>query len=71
MAPVYLAPAETLKLRVFVDRSVVEVFANNRQALAVGLYPGRADSTTISLRAHGSEAGLHSLDVWGMGSVWG
>jgi len=61
---------ETLKLRVFVDRSVVEVFANGRQALAVRLYPGRADGTGISLRTQGSEAMLRSLDVWQMRCVW-
>ncbi len=70
MAPVYLAPGEPLKLRVFVDRSVVEVFANGRQALAVRLYPGRADSTGISLRAQGSDTVVRSLDVWEMRSVW-
>jgi len=52
------------------DRSVVEVFANRRQALAVRLYPGRADSTGISLRAQGSDTVVRSLDVWEMRSVW-
>ncbi len=70
LAPVYLAPGETLKLRVFVDRSVVEVFANDRQCAAVRVYPGRTDSTGISLRAQGSEAKLLSLDVWQMASIW-
>ena len=70
MAHVYLAPAETLKLRVFVDRSVVEVFANGRRALAARVYPGRPDSTGVSLLARGSEAELLSLDVWEMRSVW-
>ena len=44
IAPVYVAPGETLKLRVFVDRSVVEVFANDRQCATVRVYPGREDS---------------------------
>jgi beta-fructofuranosidase len=70
MAPVYLAPGETLKLRVFIDRSVVEVFANGRRALAARVYPGRPDSTGVSLLARGSEAELLSLDVWEMRSVW-
>lgn len=71
VAPVYLPPGETLKLRVFIDRSVVEVFANGRQCLAVRVYPGRSDSTGVSLRAQGGDAALQSLDVWQMGSIYG
>ena len=58
IAPVYLAPGETLKLRVFIDKSVVEVFANDRQCLAVRVYPGREDSVGVSLRAQGADAVL-------------
>jgi len=68
-APVYLAPDETLKLRVFVDKSVVEVFINDRQCSAVRVYPGREDSVGISLRAQGAESKLLSLDVWQMQSI--
>jgi beta-fructofuranosidase len=61
---------ETLKLRVFIDRSVVEVFVNERQYLAMRVYPGRKDSVGVSLRAHGREAALKSLDAWQMKSIW-
>ena len=69
-APVYLAPGESLKLRVFIDRSVVEVFVNDRQALAVRVYPGREDSLGVSLRAQGADAALRSLDLWQMGTIY-
>jgi beta-fructofuranosidase len=69
-APVYLLPEETLKLRVFIDKSVVEVFVNGRQCLAARVYPGRADSTGVSLRAQGADAELRSLDVWQMKSIY-
>jgi len=68
-APVYLAPGETLKLRVFVDKSVVEVFANGRQCLALRVYPGREDSVGVSLRAQGADGALCSFDAWQMGSI--
>lgn len=61
---------EPLKLRVFIDRSVVEVFANGRQYLAMRVYPGRADSVGVSLRAQGQDAVLHSLDAWQLQSIW-
>jgi beta-fructofuranosidase len=68
--PVYLAPDEPLKLRVFVDRSVVEVYVNGKQCLAVRVYPGREDSVGVSLRAQGRDAQLRSLDAWQMQSIW-
>jgi beta-fructofuranosidase len=61
---------EPLRLRVFIDRSVVEVFANGKQYLAMRVYPGRADSLGISLRARGGSARLIALDSWKMEPVW-
>jgi len=69
MAPVYLAPGEPLKLRIFIDKSVVEVFVNGKQALAVRVYPGRDDSVGVSLRAQGRPATLTSLDAWEMKNI--
>ena len=69
-APVRLEPDEPLKLRIFIDRSVVEVFANGKQCVAVRVYPGREDSTGVSVRAQGNEAELRSLDAWQMKNVY-
>lgn len=65
-----LSDSENLKLRVFVDRSVVEVFANGRQVIAVRVYPDRSDSTGVSLRAQGTDAQLVSLDAWQMQTIY-
>jgi len=69
-APVFLEDDEPLQLRVFIDRSVVEVFANGKQALALRVYPEREDSLGVSLRAQGRAARLNRLDAWAMRSVW-
>jgi len=69
-APVYIKRGEPLKLRVFIDRSVIEVFVNGRQCVAVRVYPGRADSVGVSLRAQGSDAELRALDAWQMKSIY-
>jgi len=69
-APVFLDDDEPLRLRVFIDRSVVEVFVNGKQCVAVRVYPGRDDSLGVSLRAQGSAATLKRLDAWRMRSVW-
>ena len=69
-AQVLVGEKEPFKLRVFVDRSVVEVFVNGRQCLAVRVYPCRADAVGVSLRAQGREAALLSLDAWQMKSLY-
>jgi len=70
-APIFLEPNEPLELRVFVDRSVVEVFVNGRQCVALRVYPGREDSVGVSLRSQGRDARLRSLDAWQMKSIYG
>jgi len=69
-APVFIADGETLKLRVFIDRSVVEVFVNGKQCMAVRVYPGRKDSVGVSLRSQGTDAELKSLDAWTMENIY-
>ena len=65
-----LPSEQTLKLRIFLDRSVVEVFANDRVCLASRIYPTRADSRGLTLFARGGSARLSSLDAWEMRSIW-
>jgi len=70
-APVFIARTEPLELRVFIDRSVVEVFVNGKQCVAMRVYPGREDSVGVSLRAQGRDAELTSLDAWQMQNIYG
>lgn len=69
-APVFIEPDEPVRLRIFVDRSVVEVFVNERQCVAVRVYPEREDSTGVSLLSQGQESELLSLDCWRMRSIY-
>lgn len=61
---------EILQLRVFVDRSVVEVFVNNRQCISARVYPEREDSLGVSIHSRGQECKLRSLDVWQMENIY-
>lgn len=70
IGPLYLKDGEPLHLRVFIDRSVIEVFANGRQCLTLRAYPTRPDSTGVSIFARGSAANLVSLTAWQMKSIW-
>jgi len=63
-APFELEDGERLKLRVFVDRSVVEVFANSRQAIARRIFPSRRDSVGVRLFSRGGDARIHALEAW-------
>lgn len=62
-APFRLRPGETLTLRVYVDRSVIEVFANDRQAICRRSYP-RKEGRNIRLGAKGESAVCARLDMW-------
>ena len=62
--PLELKPGERLKLRVFVDRSVVEVFANGRQAVARRIYPARPDSVGVRLFSREAQARVHAFEAW-------
>ena len=69
-APIVLEDGEPLRLRVFVDRSIVEIFVNDQQCIAARVYPGRDDSVGVSSRAQGSSATLKSLDAWQMSNIY-
>ena len=65
-APFALKEGEPLKLRVFVDKSVVEVYANDRQAICRRVYPGREDSTGVALFATGGQSHVAHAKAWEM-----
>jgi beta-fructofuranosidase len=64
-APFELKKAEPLVLRIFVDRSVTEVFANDRQAIARAVYPSLG-GTGIRLFAEGGDVRVISFKAWEM-----
>lgn len=62
--PLALKEGERLKLRVFVDKSVVEVFANSRQAIMRRIYPSQPDSVGVCLFSTGGTTQVHTLQSW-------
>jgi len=61
---------EPLSIRLFLDGSTLEIFANKRHCLTTRLYPTREDATGISIAAIGGTAILESLEAWELGSIW-
>ena len=68
--PIILEDGEPLRLRIFIDRSIVEIFANDRLCIAARVYPGRDDSVGVSMRAQGSDAVSKSLEAWQMSNIY-
>jgi beta-fructofuranosidase len=70
--PLSLGPDDALTVRVFVDRSVIEVFAHGRVCKTLRTYHQPGDNLdVIRLLARGGAATVESLDVWEMGSFEG
>lgn len=70
IGPLFLKDGEPLRLRIFIDRSIIEVFANDRQCLTLRAYPTRQDSYGVSVFARGSDAKLVTLNAYQMRSIW-
>ena len=65
-APFELKDGEELTLRILIDKSVVEIYANERQAIARRVFPTREDSVEIILEAQGGSATFPSVKSWEM-----
>jgi len=61
---------KNLKLHVFLDRSVVEAFANNKKKLTTRVYTGRYDSLGLQVWAN-DEITVKSMEVWNMNALTG
>jgi beta-fructofuranosidase len=61
------ADPDDLSLRLFLDGSVVEAFANDRRCLTGRVYPTRRDAEGLSLTATGGAVAVESLEAWELG----
>jgi len=53
-----------LTLHVFLDRTIVEVYANGCACLTARIYPVREDSRGVALAVQGGDAVVQAIDVW-------
>ena len=65
-APFEVKPDETLRLRVFLDASILEAFAADRQCVTQRIYPTRNDALGVAVFSKGGTAKVRSLKVWDM-----
>ena len=63
-APLELGSTEGLKLRIFVDKSIVEVFANSRQAIARHIFPENENSTGVKVFSKNADTLITKFESW-------
>jgi beta-fructofuranosidase len=68
-APFALAEGETLKLRVFIDGPILEVFANDRQCVTTQIFPALPESRQVRFCARGGTARLIGGQAWDMAPI--
>jgi beta-fructofuranosidase len=61
--------SELLRLRVFVDASVLETFANSRASISDRVYPLNPASLGLGLFSKGGAARLRSMTVWELSPI--
>ena len=64
-APIELKDGEPLVLRIFIDKSIIEVYANDRQAIGRMVYP-TLGGKGISLFSEGGDITAKSIKSWEM-----
>lgn len=69
-APLSLAPGEPLDLRIFLDRSVVEVFTTDGRLALTHIMELPLQGIEVEIMAVSGEAFLLSYNRWEMRSIW-
>ncbi len=68
-APLELEQGEVLRLNVFLDRSVIEVFANGRLCMTQVVYPELEDSDRLEIFSTSSDLKVLSSKIWSMATT--
>lgn len=70
-APLALSSDNTIELHLYLDRSSLEVFANDGQlAATTRFYPHWQESLGLALTSTGGSIMVQSLDIWELRSIW-
>jgi sucrose-6-phosphate hydrolase SacC (GH32 family) len=65
-APFELKPGEPLRLRVFLDKPMLEVFANGRQCITEQVFPASKEALGVKVVARGGPVVVRSIEAWDM-----
>ena len=63
-APFSLKKGEKVHLRIFLDKSMLEVFANGRQCITQVVYPSLKDAVNIHVFADDAPIKVENIKAW-------
>ena len=63
-APFKLNKKEPLRLQIFLDHSVLEIFANNRLCMTQRIYPTREDSLLVKVFSRHDRVVIRKIEAW-------
>lgn len=64
-----LYPDEKIKLHIFIDRSHLDIFCNDRVCINKIVFPVREDSIGFSVTSCATDGKMLSLDAWNLNSI--
>lgn len=71
LVPIVETDGTTARLRVFVDHSIIEAFANNgRGRVTSRVYPQDPAAVAVGVYAIGGDVTLEAMTVWSMATIW-
>lgn len=62
--PETIAVGQQLKIHVFIDHSIMDIFLNNKWAFSIRIFPTNVDSDGIEVFSEGSSTLINSLKAW-------
>ena len=68
-APFEVKPSEVLNLRIFLDKGMVEVFANDRQSV-VSMQPHKPEDVGVGMFSKGADVEVKNIKSWKMQSIY-
>jgi beta-fructofuranosidase len=70
ITPLTLKPGEPLSMRVFLDHSVVEIFASHQTCLVSRVYPQDVNNHQLGLFVENNPVIIPSFDIWTLKNIW-
>jgi beta-fructofuranosidase len=61
---------QSLKLHIFIDKALVQAYANDEKTITTWAYPSLEDSKGLQIWADGGDAKVKSMQVWEMKSIY-
>ncbi|MBD0280104.1 MAG: GH32 C-terminal domain-containing protein, partial [Flavisolibacter sp.] len=61
---------ERFKLRIFIDKALIQAYANDQKTITTWAYPSLEESKGLQIWAEGGEAKVKSMQVWEMKSIY-